>query len=373
MIANLSLLAFPFQRTRQTMRTCLLASAAIILAQLLAVAAPAQTPVRVAEPVTAQSAQTLRLTGDLTARRIASLSPQVAGKIQRLLVDAGDRVDAGGLIAELDARLAVLQAERALAIKDEAAAALAEASRLAEEGRRLTGSRFLPDTEVRAREAAVASAQAELRRAEAELAIERERVSRHQLEAPFSGVVSVRLAQQGEWVEPGQAVVELVEVDNLWLDVRVPQSYWTQLSQGDVRVRARADALAGRALETELVARVPVSDPAARTFLLRLLVHDESGDLTPGMSAKVELDVMAEAAHTRIPRDALLREPGGVTRIWVLDPNSDRVRQISVQVRRMIDDQAELVDPLADGVRVVTHGNEGLSEGETVRVVEEAR
>ncbi|MFP4208762.1 MAG: efflux RND transporter periplasmic adaptor subunit [Wenzhouxiangella sp.] len=345
----------------------------LLLALLGAGAATAQTPVSVARPGTSGSTETLRLTGNLTARRTASLSPRVAGRIERLTVDAGDRVEQGQAIAELDARLAGLQVDRAAALRDEAAAVLTEAQRLAEEGRRLTGSQFLPDTEVRAREAAVVAAEAALQRAEAELAIERERVARHVLQAPFGGIISARLAEPGEWVEPGRAVVELVEVDDLWLDVRVPQSYWADLARDRVEVRARADAVPGRLLDTEIAARVPVSDPSARTFLLRLLVHDESGDLTPGMSARVELDLVTDEPRTRIPRDALLRDPDGSTRVWLLPDGSDRVREQSVTVRRMLGDQAELVETLAGEVRVVVRGNEDLREDETVRVVEEMR
>jgi RND family efflux transporter MFP subunit len=347
------------------------ALAILLLAQLGV--AVAQTPVGVARPGLSGSTETLRLTGNLTARRTASLSPQVAGRIQRLAVDAGDLVETGAIIAELDDRLASLQVARAEALRSEAAAALDEARRLAEEGRRLTSSRFLPDTEVRAREAAVVAAEATLQRAEAELAIEREHQLRHVLRAPFGGIVSARRAQQGEWIEPGRAVVELVEVQDLWLDVRVPQSYWTDLARDRVEVRARADAVPGRQLDTEIIARVPVSDPSARTFLLRLLVHDETGDLTPGMSARVELDLETDEPRTRVPRDAVLRDPDGTTRIWLLPEDSDRVRQQIVTVRRTLGDQAELVETLDDGVRVVVRGNEGLSEAEVVRVVEDLR
>lgn len=350
-----------------------IAFALVLLAQLVAATALAQTPVSVARPALSGSTETLRLTGNLTARRTASLSPQVAGRIQRLAVDAGDVVEAGAVIAELDDRLAGLEVQRAQALRSEAATALAEARRLAEEGQRLTSSRFLPDTEVRAREAAVAAAEATLQRAEAELAIERERASRHVLTAPFGGIVSARMAQQGEWIEPGSAVIELVEVENLWLDVRVPQGYWAALARDRIGVRARADAAPDRLLDTEIIARVPVSDPAARTFLLRLLVNDKSGELTPGMSARVELDLVTDEPRTRIPRDALLRDPDGSTRIWLLPNDSDQVRQQQVSVRRMLGDQAELDETLADDVRVVVRGNEGLSEGETVRVVEETR
>jgi len=346
-------------------------SSLLFLMCLLMSAAQAQTPVRVASPVTAESAETLRLTGNFTARRQVSLSPQLAGRVERTQVDVGDRVDQGDLIALLDTRLAELQANRAEALRDEAVARMGEARRLAEEGRRLIGSQFLPDTEVRAREAGVAFAEAALRRAEADLAIEQEQLARHQIRAPFAGVISARLVEQGDWVEPGRAVVELVQTNELWLEVRVPQAYWRQLSQGEINIAARADAVPGVDLEADIAALVPVSDPAARTFLLRLRVEDPAGDLTPGMSAQVELGLKASAPKTRIPRDALLRQPDGTALIWLLPEDGDQVRRQVVNVRRWIDDQAELVEVLPEGFRVVIRGNEALSEGERVRVIGE--
>lgn len=340
---------------------------------LLAGWVEAQTPVSVVRPVRAESVETLRFSGNLVARESARLSPQVAGLIAELEVDVGDRVETGQTLLQLDARLAELEVARAEAARAEARAALDEARRLAEEGRRLVGDRFLPDTEVRARESAAVLAEAGLARAEAELATEQERLRRHSLDAPFSGVIAARLAERGEWVGPGVPVLELVRVDELWLDVQVPQRYWVELGRSEALVRAHADVAPDSPLETEIQARVPVSDPTARTFLLRLLVHDRGENLMPGMSARVEVDLKRDQAATLVPRDALLRYPDGSTTVWIVPVGSDRASQRPVTVRRFLGDQVELDEELGAEARVVVRGNEVLSEGEVVRVVEEPR
>lgn len=339
----------------------------------LATQVSAQMPVSVVRPTVSESTETLRFTGNLTARKSARLSPQVSGLIAAIHADAGDVVKQGDLLLELDKRLVSLDVARARAMLQEAEAELVEARRLAEEGRRLANDRFLPSTEMRAREAAEVLAEAARDRVRSELDREREQLALHQLRAPFSGVLSSRLVERGEWIEPGSAVAELVQVDELWLDVRVPQRYWADVGQGAVRVRAWADVAPDRELDTEVHARVPVSDATARTFLLRLLVHDETRAITPGMSAQVEIELVREQPTTRIPRDALVRYPDGTTTVWIVPEESNRASERAVSVLRYLGQEAELTEALPTDARVVVRGNEVLSEGDTVQLVEDGR
>jgi RND family efflux transporter MFP subunit len=343
----------------------------LLVLAAISINAMAQTPVSVVRPTTAESVETLRLTGNLTARQSARLSTQAAGLVESLPVDVGDRVAAGQLLLALDAELAALNVARAEGALAEFRAQLAESNRLAEEGRRLVQDRFLPDTEVRARESAVVLAEAALTRVEAELATEVERKNRHELRAPFDGVIVQRFTERGEWVDPGTAVLELVSLDELWLDVRVPQRYWPELDDERVRIRAFADIAPERALDVAVHARVPVSDPTARTFLLRLAVDGSPEQITPGMSAQVELDLRSDGVSTLIPRDALLRYPDGTTTIWVVAVGSNVANERQVTVRRLLAEQVELAGELPVDSRVVVRGNEALREGENVRIVGE--
>lgn len=346
--------------------------ALIVLGLTLSGLLCAQTPVSVVEPETGQSEETLRLTGELRARQVAGLSVQEAGLVSVLHVDSGDAVSAGEVLVELDTGLVAQDLARAEAARDEARAALTEARRLADEARRLGNDRFFPETELRARETGVVLAEAALARAESDLARERVRLEQHRLTAPFDGVITARFVERGEWIEPGTAALELVKIDELWLDVRVPQRYWSELGDGqEVSVRAWADVAPDRALDASVHARVPVSDPTARTFLLRLLVDDDSGAITPGMAARVELNLERDRTTLRLPRDAILRYPDGTTTVWIVEDGSDRAREVEVEVRRNVGENVELDGELPDGARVVVRGNEVLREDEQVRIVED--
>ncbi|NGX15861.1 efflux RND transporter periplasmic adaptor subunit [Wenzhouxiangella sp. XN24] len=343
----------------------------VLVAMALASPVAAETPVTAVDPEIGQGSQVLALSGNLIARRTAVLSPQVAGLVAAIRIDAGDRVAIGDELLRLDQDLAKLEVRRAEAVVEEARRALLEARRLRDEGRRLVESRFVPDTEVQAREAAVLQAEAAVSRVQSELEIAREQLAQHVVAAPFDGVITTRMVEVGEWVATGTAVAELVAPDELWLDVRVPQAYWTRID-ADTRLRAFADPAPDTALDARIHARVPVKDPAARTFLLRLRVDDDSGRITPGMSARVELQLPGAGRVTTVPRDAILRYPDGTATVWVVDTRAEPLvaREQEVQLLRTLGERVELAGAFDPGLRVVIRGNEALKEGETVRLVE---
>lgn len=327
-------------------------------------------PVEVALPEAGPVVRTLELTGSFTARRAADLSPRVAGLVAEIAADAGDRVEAGDVILRLDERLAELAVDEAQALATERRAALAEAERLLDETGRLRERDFVPETQLEARRSEVAIAAAALSRAESALATARERLERHALVAPFGGVVATRTVEVGEWVETGAAVVRLVDIDSLWLDVRAPQGRWGDLG-GEISVRAVVDALPGRTFDARVHRRVPVADPNARTFLVRLVTENDAGAITPGMSARARFDVVGDGEVLRVPRDAVIRYPDGTTTVWVVDRGSDTpvARELEVTLGATVGDAVEIVAGMDRPQPVIVRGNEVLGDGDPVRVL----
>jgi len=329
----------------------------------------APAPVAVSMPESRQARQQVELTGSFNARNAANLSPRLSGLVQELLVDAGDRVAAGDVLVRLDDRLAQLELDQAESAVIQAQAALAEAVRLRDEALRLKDSAVLPATEISARESAVEIARAAVEVALAQRDTQAERVQRHLVLAPFAGVIAQRLSDPGEWVQTGTALLELVDVNDLWLDVQAPQRLWPLLG-ATPEVQVTVDALGESVAAASVVARVPVSDPAARTFLLRLSLHDRNADITPGMSARVRLVLSGDARNLIVPRDALIRYPDGTTTVWVVDTSQSppRASQQQVQLAGVSGNSAEIVSGLRPDQPVVVRGNEVLTEGQAVSV-----
>ena len=342
---------------------------------LLALATPAAgqggvlAPVELAEARRAPLVEELDLTGSLTAPRTARLAPAVAGRILGLEVDAGDRVAAGDVLVTLDDELARFELAQARAAEREAAAQLAEAERRLAEATRLARSQSFAETEVRSREAEVARAQAVLERLRAVSAYDAALLVRHVLKAPFDGVVSRRQAELGEWVGPDDPVLELVAVDRLHLDLQVPQGWFGRI---DARtpLSVSLDAIPGQRFDAAISEVVPVSDPAARTFLVRARIDNREGRMTPGMSARATLRIGTGRDGVVVPRDAIIRYPDGRTVVWVATGDGERrtVAERRVEAGLSTASDVEIRDGLDAGAEVVVRGNESLREGQEVRV-----
>jgi RND family efflux transporter MFP subunit len=350
--------------------TCSLA-AAMLIACLSIAPASAQdaVPVTVVTPRSAQVTDELRLTGTLTAERSARLSPRVDGLVARVRVDAGDRVRAGAPLVELDSTVASHAHDRARAGTAEARARSDEAARLATEARRLVAEKHLPQTELARREADAKLAAAALVASEANEREQAELLRRHVVPAPFPGVVARRLTEAGEWVSRGTPVIELVATDRVRLDVQAPQERFAAI-RPDAVVQVFADALGGKPLPGRVVARVPVSDPSARTFLVRVVVDEAQGRLLPGTSATAVIGLPGTKQALVIPRDALLRYPDGSHTVFVLRDGPDGPTALERPVKLGGGGaQVEVLEGIAPADRVVVRGNERLRSGQSVRVV----
>ncbi|MEL6448836.1 MAG: efflux RND transporter periplasmic adaptor subunit [Pseudomonadota bacterium] len=351
-------------------------SFAVLLA-LIALSFPganvaAQTPVVVATPKVAPAVEQLTLSGSFVPRRQAALSPQVAGLVAAANFEPGDRVTRGTVLVRLDARVAELELAQAEAEVARAEAALREARRLVEEAEALRADRLFPETELRARESGAEIAAAALAVARAARDTSARRRQLHNVTAPFDGVIARRLVDSGEWVNQGIAVARLVAPDDLWMEVQAPQSLWPQLSRLESAV-VTVDALSNRRFAATLEAAVPQSDPGARTFLVRLRLTEAIADLTPGMSATADLTLASTEETLLIPRDALIRYPDGTTTVFVVDGGTPpTARQLSVDVDRVYGETAVIAGGLDSLLPVVTRGNEALTDGQAVRVIDGA-
>jgi len=237
-------------RTRPARAIVRLSLLGFALASSAAMAQPQPSaPVQVAVAESGGVSESFVLTGSLSAERSARLSPRADGLVRTVHVDAGDRVEDGQLLLELDDTLGLLARARAEAEVVQAAASEAEAQRRVQEAEPLVAARSLPQTELAARRAALAQAAAALQAAQAESRQLREEIDRHRLIAPFAGVISERMAEAGEWVSRGTPVLQLVALDSIRLDVQAPQERFDELKDtvpvGDRAGHASGPAAAG--------------------------------------------------------------------------------------------------------------------------------
>lgn len=311
----------------------------------------------------------MEITGSVTAKRQARLSARTAGLVRDMKVDAGDVMKAGDVLMELDDELAGLAVERVAAEREQAELEVTEARRLEEEVRDLAKSGAFSRSEADTRVTNLRLKQAALKRSDFQEREQRAILERHQLVAPFDGVISRKLTEAGEWVTEGTPVVELVETKGVRMDVQVPQE-WVGRLRGNVKVRVRLDAYPERELPGKVGVAVPVKDPVARTFLVRIELEDAEGLAAPGMSGKALFAIEGEKEVIRVPRDAVVRFSDGTAQVWAVvnEGGQDVAKARVVKVVNSLGSLVEVSEGLDGGERVVVRGNESLRDGMPVAV-----
>jgi RND family efflux transporter MFP subunit len=341
-------------------------AAAIVVGLAPGCARAEATPVTAAEAHQAPIVREVALTGTVTSPRSASLSTAIGGLVEHVAVDAGDRAAEGDLLLALDDELEEAAVMRAEAAVRRGEVELADAQRRLREAQALSADHSIPETTVRSTEAEVRVAEAALEVLRADERLQAARLERHRLRAPFDGVVSRKLTEMGEWIEPGTAVLELVATDDLRVDFQVPQEYAVQLAT-DSQISVELGGAPGRWFEGRIAAVVPVTDPEARSFLVRVLLQDADDVIAPGMSAHGQLQVSTHERGVVVPRDATLRHPDGRVTVWVID-DSGTVSERRIEPGPAFAELVHVRNGLEPGERVVVQGNEALRDGQLVAI-----
>lgn len=311
----------------------------------------------------------LELSGTVTSPHASQISTSVEGLVSSVYFDSGAHVKRGDLLLELDAELEEAAYEQAKAQTAQAAAEVEDAKRRLRIAESLAKRDYGPQNEVEARQAEVEIDTATHQGFKAEQKRRMAILERHKLPAPYDGVISKRMAEVGQWVNPGTAVFELVAMRDFRVDVPVPQDYYARLREG-ADVDIEIDALPGEKVPAKIGALIPVSDPDARTFTLRVLPSRDDIPITPGMSARVLVNLDTGRRDVAVSRDALIRYPDGRVTVWVLREDGDKVSvtERRVEIGLAFDGLVQVLSGLKEGERVVVRGNESLREGQTVRL-----
>ncbi|GER06855.1 hypothetical protein GCM10007972_11580 [Iodidimonas muriae] len=250
----------------------------------------------------------LNASGYITARRMATVSAEITGRVTEILVEEGMRVEEGQLVARLDDALARVDFDLAKAQVSASEAAvkasranLAEANRVLTRVSQLSSANYSSIADFTQAEAAVESLTADLARAEANLNISKlqvtraqERLNDHEVRAPFAGVVIDKNAQPGEIVAPGSAgggftrtgICTLVDMDSLEIEVDVSESFIGLVTPGQ-RVEARLDAYPDWIIPAHVIAIIPTANRDRATVRVRIALGEKDSRILPEMGVNV--------------------------------------------------------------------------------------
>ena len=377
--------------------------------------ASAPSPAPASEPSSQVSAQTvtvvpvqvgpvteqLTVTGTVQASDLLAVTPQIGGlQIRQVLVEEGDRVGAGQPLVRLDdtelrnqiqraqAQIDVAQAQlqQQTANLSQAKALLVEAQANRQRYQSLADQGAVSSEELDSRttqaltaresvgvaEANVASAAATIRSEQSELARLQTQLTRTTVNAPMAGIVAERPASVGDVSSTSDQLVSLIQGNQLELAGEVPQAQLTKVQVGvPAVVTSSIDSdlrLQGTVQEIQ-----PLIDPQTRTaeVVIQLPASDR---LRAGMFLQADIQVGQRMGLT-VPATALLPQPDGAVRVYVLDADQTAVArsiEIGARVAGVGDapDQVEILQGLDAGEQVIVAGAGYVQDGDTVTVAE---
>jgi RND family efflux transporter MFP subunit len=355
-------------------------------------------PVQVAQavPVSADSeaGAVLQATGYVTARRQATVSAQITGTLTAVLIEEGDHVTKGQVLARLDdsAWKAALQAARAQAAAAHALVAqykvqLAQNERDAGREQSLAAQGLVPKqtaekarTQVDSTRAQLASQQKQAAAADAQAAQAQVNFDYTVVRAPFSGVVTTKDAQVGEIISPLSAgggftrtgVGTIVDMDSLEVDVDVNEAYIGRVKP-DMPAEAVLDAYPDWKIPAHVIAIVPTADRGKATIKVRVALEKKDARIVPDMGVRVSfLEQAPKAADRAPPQGVLVPATAIVPRdghsvVFVLD--GERVRQRKVMpASQTYGDLRLLPAAVKPGENVVVSPPANLHDGSDVQI-----
>ncbi len=332
-------------------------------------AAQAPPVVTVTQPQPGNSSAVLALPGRLEAYSRAPIYARVNGYLKSWKVDIGASVQAGQLLAEIEAPDVDQQLAQARADLLTARANEALASTTAKRWQQLvkTDAVSLQDVDMKngdfaAKAAIVKATQANVERLEVMEGFKR-------ITAPFSGTVTQRTTDVGALINAGSGKgLELFVVSDthkLRLYVSVPQNYAAQITPG-TPAQMTVPERPGRNFAGTVEASAQSVDPASGSTLVQLAVDNETGELVPGAFANVRFDLRSTSASLSIPASALIFDSRGARVATIGSDN--RVALKPVTIARDLGDVIEISSGLAANDRIIDSPPDGIGAGDAVRI-----
>ena len=289
------------------------------------------------------------LPADLLPRRRALLAAEVAGVVEALRVEDGQRVAAGALLAQVETHALEQAVAEAEALFRQAAAQHERAQALFER-RSITQQQLLD---------AVTSRDV----AQARLASARLQLDKSQLRAPWAGQVAARKVEVGDYVTPGQPMIELVDTSRLKVRAPAPASDVAYLQAG-APVTIRLDALPEVAAAGHIVRLAAELDPEARTLDVEAEIDNPGGHLRPGMLARLEL-VRQQLDNALLVPLAAVVDLGDRRALYVVE--NGQARRRIVQLGPVVGEQVVIAGGITAEDRVIVEGQGLVGEGQAVR------
>lgn len=326
---------------------------------------PPPAVVSTAKVVAQDWSDRIETVGSVRALRGTDLSAEVAGIVRSVKFHSGQNVAAGQVLFELNA-----DAERAQLQSLQAAADLAK----------IVLDRDRAQLAVSAvSQATIDSDESDLKNKQAQVDQQKAVVEKKLIRAPFAGRTGITTVNPGQYLNPGDKVVTLQSIDNLYVDFNVPQRQLARVSLGSA-VDIAFDAYPQKPFTGRVTSFSPLLDTATRNVSVEATMKNDKHEVLPGMFARVALYVGTTQHFLTVPQAAIAYNPYGAT-VFVLEEAKDskdgkdaqgggglKARQSFVTTGATRGDQVAILKGLKEGDVIVTSGQLKLKNGSPVTV-----
>jgi HlyD family secretion protein len=332
----------------------------------------------------------LNASGYVTARRAATASSKVTGKVVEVLIEEGMKVREGQVLARLDdtnvkASLNVAQAqlESAKRVVGETQAQLKQAESEFQRTTELSKLKIASQSDLDSAEANAKTLRARLARQESDVTVAERQVAMWQqqmddliIRAPFAGIVTTKNSQPGEMISPVSAgggftrtgIGTIVDMDSLEIEIDVNESYINRVEPGQP-VEATLDAYAQWKIPCKVIAIIPTADRQKSTVKVRVGFDKLDPRILPEMAVKVAFretggSAMAASRAVTVPKSAIRQQDG---RDVVLVLQNGRAERRAVTVNSTGGDEAVIGAGVSAGEKVIVDSPVGLADGAKVK------
>ena len=341
----------------------------------------------------AAAGSVLDASGYVVARRQATVSAKITGKVTQVLIEEGQHVQAGEIMAELEdttegaqlnlsrARLDASRSElRQLQVQlDDAQRTLRRNRELAE--RKLVSQSLLDSAQANAEALAaqLATARENVRVAQRQVDVSQRNLDETTVRAPFAGVVTVKAAQVGEIVSPLSAgggytrtgIGTIVDMDSLEIEVDVNENFINRVQPGQ-KTTATLNAYPEWKIPARVIAVIPTADRSKATIKVRVEILEKDARILPEMGVRVaflgEEPAQGDKLEGVLIDAAAIKNDGGAEIVYLIRGDTVERRAVTTGIKR--GERVQVTAGLSPGDRVALGPLEQLSDGSTIRIGE---
>ncbi|MEO1206640.1 MAG: efflux RND transporter periplasmic adaptor subunit [Pseudomonadota bacterium] len=312
--------------------------------------APKPQTVSVARAKTSQVQDTFEAYGDLAPIRTVDVSPQITGHVRRIYVSSGQFVEKDEILIELDTTVPDAELSAAKAQLASAEADLRRKTTLAKDGNVTNVALDLAELNVQV--------------ARADVAVKSAKRALHTVRAPFAGQLTQISISEGAFVSAGQVLFKLQDESQLRVDFSVAERLWSKLKVGQ-KVSIKTDNRSGTNVDGKLTYIAPVADANSRSLAVNGLIDNEHRSLVGGLFVEVSVKLGARDDVLVVPTTAVLQELSGS---YVFVVEQGKVHRRKVVLGERYGKTVEIKTGLGSGSSVVVGGQDRLRDAMPVTV-----